>query len=53
MKKDKRKIIFGLNIDKKGLLTKKDVKQAISIFKETYDNCMKIKEKEEEKEMNG
>ena len=38
MKKDKRKIIFGLNIDKKGPLTKKDVKQAINIFKETYDN---------------
>lgn len=53
MKEKERKIIFGLNIDKKGPLTKKDVEQAISIFKETYDNCMKIKEKEEEKVMNG
>lgn len=38
IKKGKRKLIIGININKKEPLEKKDVEKAIKIFKEYYIN---------------
>lgn len=37
-KNEKRKIIVGINIDKKGPLEKEDVEKAVKTFKEYYTN---------------
>jgi hypothetical protein len=37
-KKEGRKFIIGVNIDKEGPLEKEDVEKAIKIFKEYYTN---------------
>ena len=38
IKKEGRKFIIGINIDKKGPLDEKDVNKAIKAFKEYYTN---------------
>ena len=37
-KKEGRKLIIGININKKGPLDEKDVNKAIKVFKEYYTN---------------
>ena len=38
IKKEGRKLIIGINIDKKGPLEKEDVEKAVKVFKEYYTN---------------